>query len=555
MDRLRTLPQMLDDAALTEAGITFLAANETRRTYAEVRRAAQCIAAALQDAGFSRGDLIALVLPEAEQFLSAFFGASIAGLVPASVYPPAPGVDIDRYFDGSARTLHASGARGVITTAALAAGFSSLRGRCPELQAIFVHQDMNAPPLAEHDMPSPSLDDLAFVQFTSGSTASPKGVALTHRNLAANIEAVNGPQGLDTGPGDVAVTWLPLYHDMGLVGMTFGALHACRPVVIMAPQAFVKRPVDWLRAISRHRGTISFAPTFGYDLCLRRLKEADLGGLDLSCWRVAGCGAEPVHGPTLTGFARRLAPTGFRRSSLLPSYGLAEHVVAATLAPRDRSPVVERVSAETVAEGAVVNLTSEERVPAVDLVSCGRPLPGHQLRIVDAEGRALPDRHVGEIVLAGPSVMLGYYKRDALTAQTIRGGWLHTGDLGYLANGELFVCGRAKDVIIVHGRKYHPQDLEWAVDGLPGVRRGHVVAFGLSEAGRADRVVIVLESRGTAPAETLADLIRRRIGDRFGLVVDHVAFVPPGTIGRTTSGKLQRAATKALYSCTELMAQ
>ncbi len=554
MDRLRTLPQMLDDAALTDAGIAFLAADETRRTYAEVRRAAHCIAGALLESGFSRGDLIALVLPEAEQLLTALFGASVAGLVPACVYPPAPGIDTDRYFDASARTLRVSGARGVITTAALASGFSGLRDRCPELQRVFVHRDLNAPPLAERDVRPPSLDDLAFVQFTSGSTSSPKGVALTHRNLAANVASVNGRQGLDTGPGDVAVTWLPLYHDMGLVGMTFGALHACRPVVIMSPQAFVKRPVDWLRVISRHRGTISFAPTFGYDLCLRRLKDADLAGLDLSCWRVAGCGAEPVHAQTLTGFARRLAPTGFRSSSLLPSYGLAEHVVAATLAPRERPLVVERVSAETVAEGGAVALTKEEDVPAVDLVSCGRPLAGHQLQIVDVEGRPLPERHVGEIVLAGPSVMLGYYKRGALTAQTIRGGWLHTGDLGYLANGELFVCGRAKDVIIVHGRKYHPQDLEWAVDGLPGVRRGHVVAFGLSEAGRADRVVIVLESRATTPADTLADLIRRRIADRFGLVVDHVAFVPPGTIGRTTSGKLQRAATKALVSCAELTA-
>jgi fatty-acyl-CoA synthase len=552
MDRLRTLPQMLDDAALTEAGITFLAPGETRRTYGELRRAAGCVAGALHDARFSRGDLIALVLPDAEQFLTALFGASLAGLVPASVYPPAPGVDMDRYFDATTRALRASGARAVVTTPALAPGFSNLRHRCPDLQAIFVRQEMNAPPLAEL-LRRPSLDDLAFVQFTSGSTASPKGVALTHRNLAANVEAVNGPRGLDTGAPDVAVTWLPLYHDMGLVGMAFGALHARRPAVILAPQAFVKRPADWLRAISRHRGTISFAPTFGYDLCLRRLKDADLAGLDLSSWRVAGCGAEPVHGPTLAAFARRLAPAGFRSTSLLPSYGLAEHVVAATLAPRGRPPVVERVSSETVAEGGVATLTNDEDEAAVALASCGRPLEGHHLRIVDADGRTLPERHVGEIVLAGPSVMLGYYRREALTAQTIRGGWLHTGDLGYVANGELFVCGRMKDVIIVHGRKYHPQDLEWAVDGLPGVRRGHVVAFGLSEAGHADRIVIVLEARGSTPAETLADSIRRRISDRFGLVVDHVALVPPGTIGRTTSGKVQRAATKAWYSRAELV--
>jgi fatty-acyl-CoA synthase len=555
MDGLRTLPQMLDDAARTDdAGIIFLGAGgETRRTFAELQNASMCVARALREAGFKRGDLIAVVLPDAEQFLTALFGASIAGLVPASVYPPATTVDLTQYFGVTARSLRASGARGVITTAPLASGFSSLRDRCPDLQAVLVHETLDAPPLADRDNEPPSLDDLAFIQFTSGSTSVPKGVALTHRNVAANIGAFSGPDGLCAGPGDVAVTWLPLYHDMGLVGMTIGALHTRTPAVIMTPQAFVKRPVDWLRVISRHRGTISFAPTFGYDLCLRRLKDSDLDGLDLSCWRVAGCGAEPIHAPTLTAFAAKLAPAGFRFNSLLPSYGLAEHVVAATLAPRGRPPLVERIAADAVAGGGVATVAGAANVPTVEVMSCGRPLTGHQLRIVGPDGRVLSERQVGEIVLAGPSVMLGYYRQDALTARTIRDGWLHTGDLGYLADGELFVCGRAKDIIIVNGRKYHPQDLEWAVEDIAGVRRGRVVAFGLSEAGRADRVVIVLESRGTVPAATLTDSIRRRIGDLFGLCVDVVAFVPAGTIGRTTSGKMQRAATKARYSRGELI--
>jgi fatty-acyl-CoA synthase len=556
MTGLRTLPQMLDDAALTGAGITFLpGGGETHRTYAELQKAARGIARALQEAGFKRGHVIALVLPDAEQFLTALFGASIAGIVPASVYPPATTVDLRQYFDVTARTLSASGAQGVITTATLASGFAGLRDRCPDLEMVLVHQDLDAPPLAECDLRPPSLDDVAFVQFTSGSTAAPKGVALSHRNVAANIESVSGPDGLCSRTGDVAVTWLPLYHDMGLVGMTIGALHGGRPAVIMSPQAFVKRPVDWLRAISRYRGTISFAPTFGYDLCLRRVKDADLGGLNLSCWRVAGCGAEPVHASTLANFARRLAPAGFRVSSLLPSYGLAEHVVAAALAPCGRPPRVERIVAETVADGCAATIATTEDIATVDLVSCGRPLAGHQLRIVGSDGQVLPARHVGEIALAGPSVMLGYYRHEALTAQTIRGGWLHTGDLGYLADGELFVCGRIKDIILVNGRKYHPQDLEWAVDDLAGVRRGHVVAFGLSEAGGADRVVIVLEARGTVAADALAGSIRRRIGDRFGLSVDAVAVVPAGTIGRTTSGKVQRGAAKARYSRGELVAQ
>ena len=191
---------------------------------------------------------------------------------------------------------------------------------------------------------------------------------------------------------------------------------------------------------------------------------------------------------------------------------------------------------------------------SVALVSCGRPLPGHQVRIAGEDGAALPDGRVGEILLAGPSVMLGYYRQDALTAQTIRDGWLHTGDQGYVSGGEVFVCGRAKDIIIVNGRKYHPQDLEWAVDSLAGVRRGRVVAFGVAERGRADRVVIVVEPNGTAPAAALTDAIRRRVGDLFGLYVDEVAVVPSGKVGRTTSGKVQRASTKACYERGELLA-
>jgi fatty-acyl-CoA synthase len=322
--------------------------------------------------------------------------------------------------------------------------------------------------------------------------------------------------------------------------------------VLLTPQAFVKRPVDWLRAITRHRGSISFAPNFAYDLCVRRVK--DLSGLDLSSWRVAGCGAEPIHPPTLAAFAEKFAEVGFRETSFMTCYGLAEHVLGATFPPRGRLPRTERVAADDLTERRVAVPYDGPR-PAVSLVSCGFALPGHQIQIVGEDGHPLPDNHVGEILLAGPSVMLGYYRQAALTDQSVRDGWLHTGDLGYLSDGELFVCGRAKDVIIVHGRKYHPQDLEWAVDGVPGVRRGRVVAFGATEHGRADRVVIVAEPSGTVPADALADTIRREISNLFGLYVDEVALVPSGTVGRTTSGKVQRSATKARFERGELVTE
>jgi fatty-acyl-CoA synthase len=312
----------------------------------------------------------------------------------------------------------------------------------------------------------------------------------------------------------------------------------------------VKRPVEWLRAIARFRGTVSFAPNFAYDLCVRRVKDRDLAGLDLSSWRVAGCGAEPIHPETLAAFAERFAPAGFRATSFLPSYGLAEHVLAATFPPRDRQPRTERVSVRALTDERVARPADDER--SVNVVSCGSALPGHQLRIAGDDGRSLPECHVGEILLAGPSVMAGYYNAPELTAATIREGWLHTGDLGYLSHGELFVCGRAKDLIIVNGRKYHPQDLEWAVDDLAGVRKGRVVAFGIAEQGRADRVVIVAESSGTTPPDAIVEATRKRIGDLFGIYLDDVAVVKGGTVGRTTSGKVQRAAVKQMYERGEL---
>jgi fatty-acyl-CoA synthase len=545
---LRTLPEALAQGAEADAGYCFVTGDgDRRRSYADLQQAARRTAGSLRAAGLRRGDLVGLVLPDAEQFLTTLFGASIAGLIPASIYPPSTTSDLPRYFELTAAILRASGARAVVTSRALAASFEEVRRLCPELSLILCADNLDGPDL-EPDR-RPALGDIAFVQFTSGSTSSPKGVALTHANVSANIDAFLGPSAVAASSADIGVSWLPLNHDMGLVGMALGALYTGRTCVLLPPESFVRRPVEWLRAITRHHATVSFAPNFAYDLCVRRVK--DLDGLDLSSWRIAGCGAEPIHPPTLAAFAEKFGPAGFRDTSFLPCYGLAEHVLAATFPPRGRRPRTERVSAEALT-GQRVAVPHDGTGASVALVSCGSALPGHRLQIVGEDGRPVGERHVGEILLAGPSVMLGYYQQDALTAQTIRDGWLHTGDLGYLAGGELFVCGRAKDLIIVNGRKYHPQDLEWAVDALGGVRRGRVVAFGATERGHADRVVIVVEPSGTVSSDLLVDTIRREIRDLFGLYVDEIAVVRSGTVGRTTSGKVQRAATKARYESGEL---
>ena len=292
MAALRTLPEALAGAARTDAGYCFVSGDTDRwRSYADIRHASMRVARSLREAGLRRGDLVALVLPDGEQFLTALFGASLAGVTPASVYPPPATGDLARYFELTAAILRASGARVVVTTRALAPSFNQARTVCPELSLVLCSDDLDATALEPEVWPA--LDDIAFVQFTSGSASTPKGVALTHANVSANIDAFGGPSALAISPEDIGVSWLPLNHDMGLVGMALGALYAGRPCVLLPPQAFVKRPAEWLRAITRHRGTVSFAPDFAYDLCVRRVK--DLDGLDLACWRVAGCGAEPIN--------------------------------------------------------------------------------------------------------------------------------------------------------------------------------------------------------------------------------------------------------------------
>ena len=344
---LKTLSDALDAASSSGAGYTFLGERGARtRPYAEFRASCYRVAAGLRRAGLERGDVVALVIADAEQFLTTLVGASVAGMVPASLYPPATTADMATFFEATAPTLAASGARAIVTTGALVNGFETLL--CPaEPQRTDRPRTRRPRSRRPADPWRPSLDDVAFIQYTSGSTSHPKGVVLTHRCVAENIGGIHGPRGLDVTASDIGVSWLPLYHDMGLIGMSFAPLYGARPVVLMAPEMFVKRPVEWLRAITQYRATISYAPNFAYDLCVRRIKDRDVEGLDLSSWRVAGCGAEPVNAQTLAGFAEKFGRAGFRAASFLPSYGLAEHVLAATLADRDREPRVDTVSADS----------------------------------------------------------------------------------------------------------------------------------------------------------------------------------------------------------------
>ena len=486
------------------------------------------IAGALQARGLTTGDRVALVIPEVADFIRVFFGISVAGLVPVPLCPPAQAGDLPTFARQSQHILDASRARAVVTTA-------DVEPLLPTKTVLV--DDLRAGPSLTQPIAVP-IEAPALLQFTSGSTAAPKGVVLTHTNLHANISAIIGPRGLAVTGSDIGVSWLPLYHDMGLIGMLFSAVYSQNDVVILSPVLFLKRPTAWLEAMSTYRGTVSFAPNFAYDLCLRRVKPSQVTALDLSTWRAAGCGAEPIRADTLAAFAEHFAPAGFRASSFVSSYGWAEHSLAVAFAPGGIT--VDAVDADRLV-GHSIAAPVDGSAQVVRLVGCGCAFPDHEIRIVDEKGRPLPERRVGAIVARGPAVMQGYFENPEATAEALRDGWLHTGDLGYLAGGQLFVCGRTKDLIIRQGRKYHPADLESAISDLPGVRPSGAVVFAISRIEDDDEVVAVVEARASVAPGDVIEQVRRRVRETAGLDLDRIIVGPPGTIPRTTSGKVRRA--------------
>ncbi len=546
MSSRRTIGEALVAAADTDFGLRFIEhdASSEVTPYRALLTDALAIAGGLRAHGYAQGDRVALVIPEVAGFVHAFFGIVAAGLVPVPLCPPAQAGDVATFAKQSLHIIRASRAVAVLTTDDVA----------PLLHASAGHPNAGAAlsqtfhTLASLRTGTPlvhpaalTLDDVALLQFTSGSTALPKGVVLSHGNIAANVEAILGPSGLAARPGDVAVSWLPLYHDMGLIGMLLSSLYAPADAVLMSQVLFLKRPSAWLDAISTYGGTVSYAPNFAYELCRRRVKSSQLAALDLSRWRVAGCGAEPIRPDTLMQFANYFEPAGFRTTSFLPSYGLAEHSLAVSFAHGGLD--VDVVDAEQLVQHSravpVVNGSASLRI-----VRCGEAFPGHTIRIVDEAFNELPERHVGSIVASGPSVMQGYFEQPDATADALRDGWLFTGDLGYMANGSLYVCGRTKDLIIRQGRKYHPPDIESSLADLQGVTLSGVVVFAITTVGDTDEVVAVIETRAGSRGPEIEEAVRRRVRETAGLEIDRVVLTAPGTIPRTTSGKVRRSETR-----------
>jgi fatty-acyl-CoA synthase len=439
----------------------------------------------------------------------------------------------------------------------------TVQAACPKLEQVVAVEAIreSMEPLKPAKI---KLDDIAFLQFTSGSTSRPKGVTLTHASLAANMHAFT-QEGLKLRDDDVGVSWLPLFHDMGLIGFVIAPVVYKIPMVYLPSLLFLKRPVSWLQAISRHKGTISYAPNFAYALCMKRIKDAELAGVDLSSWRVAGIGAEPIRPETMEAFSETFAKVGFKKEAFVPSYGMAEASLAVAFAGTGRGARALSVDGPTLWSEGIVKQVDETSENAVRIVACGPAFEGHELKIF-ADGDVnsaspLPDDTVGEIRISGPSVMKGYWEDAEKTRDAFAGPFLKTGDLGFLHEGDVYICGRSKEVVIINGRNYYPQDMEWEASQVPGVRKGNVIAFGARDPSGKDadreRVIVAFELDGNAgvdpeSAHPIASAVRRAVQEGVGLTIDDAVALPAGVLPKTSSGKLQRARARALYETGEL---
>lgn len=560
-EEARTLPEALGRLAGNRAGdFTFVdaARRERRFDFADLYAEAVRRAGVLHTLGLQPGERVGMVSHDDAEQLLTFLGAVMAGLIPVLIAPRHLRATAGAGHDQLGHILQTSGMAVLLVDAAAADELSAVAGgvRVHAIGALFDTPTASAASgLDRLRLPDP--DTPCFLQFTSGSTGRPKGTIVTHRNLLAGIAVCTAAGQRRDGGADRVVSWLPLHHDLGLVGFCLTPLLALSSTTLMSPGLFARRPKAWLDAIHATRATVTGAPNFAFRFLLRRLKPADLDGLDLSCLRVLLCGAEPIQAEAFEAFAERLAPTGFDRNAFMPCYGLAEATLAVTIQSQGEPFSVDRVDAARLREGRAT--PAEPDRPARTLVCCGTPVADHDIEVVDDLRRPLPDGCVGEIRVRGPAVSPGYYGDPGATAASLRDGWLHTGDLGYLRAGHLFVCGRLKDLIIVRGANFDPHELEWTAEKAAGLRGRAAAAFPIELAGGemagGESFAVVVEAALASEADRaeLAAAVADAITREHGIVAGDVLVVPLGTIPVTTSGKIQRRSLRASYEAGDLV--
>ena len=521
-------------------------------SYGQLLERATAVARGLQQQGLEPGQAVALMLPTSSDYFYSFYGALLAGGIPVPIYPPMRPAQLEDHLRRQGNILKNCRAACLITVPEAKRLAQLLRSQVESLNAVLTVAELNRPD-GDFQRAAPGADDLAFIQYTSGSTGNPKGVMLTHANLLANIRADG--QAIRADSNDVFVSWLPLYHDMGLIGAWLGSLYFAPQLVIMSPIAFLTRPQRWLRAIHQHRGTISAAPNFAYELCLNKIDDADLEGLDLGSWRVAFNGAETVNPESVLRFCERFGRFGFRREAMFPVYGLAESSLGVSFPPLGRGPLIERVQREPFLRDGKALPSEDPQDQALQFVACGYPLPGHEVRIVDSVERELPERQRGHLQFRGPSTTSGYFDNPEQSRLLRHGDWLDSGDLAYIDGGEVYITGRSKDLIIRAGRNIFPDEIEGAVGELAGIRKGRVAVFASDDPRSAtERLVVLAETREQdldARQELIAN-INQVATDLTQGPPDDVVLAPPDTVLKTSSGKIRRAACRELYETGEL---
>ena len=542
-----TFNEAIDYAAQSKKGLNFhdMRGNLERvYPYSEMREDALAMARRMAASGIGKGDRVALIAETCADFAALFCGAVYAGAWPVPLPLPTSFGGKDSYIDQLAVQLLSSDPVILIYPEEIAemASAAAARQGCPAVS----WQEFTTRAAPDCDLPEATPDDICYLQYSSGSTRFPTGVAVTHSALLHNLYGHS--TSMDLRDNERCVSWLPWYHDMGLVGCLLSLIANQVSGDYLKPDAFARRPLAWLDVISRNPGgTLSYSPTFGYDICARRISSQShvAERFDLSRWRIAGNGADMIRPDVMQNFVNAFSDAGFKASSFTPSYGLAEAVLGVTVMPPGEGIRVELVEEESLS-GARGDLSRPARYRAI--VNCGKPLPDMTVEIRGEDGSVRGDHQIGKVWCHGPSVMHSYFRNEEATQDCLVDGWLDTGDMGYMADGYLFIVGRAKDMIIINGKNHWPQDIEWAVEQLPGFNHGDVAAFSMETASGEEAPAVLVHCRVSDPDERrkLHAQIRDKVSSVTGMKCV-VELVPPRTLPRTSSGKLSRAKAKKMY--------
>ncbi|EPZ7335987.1 fatty acyl-AMP ligase [Escherichia coli] len=540
-----TLVDALDYAALSSAGMNFYDRRcqlEDQLEYQTLKARAEAGAKRLLSLNLKKGDRVALIAETSSEFVEAFFACQYAGLVAVPLAIPMGVGQRDSWSAKLQGLLASCQPAAIITGDEWLPLVNAATHDNPELH-VLSHAWFKALPEADVALQRPVPNDIAYLQYTSGSTRFPRGVIITHREVMANLRAISH-DGIKLRPGDRCVSWLPFYHDMGLVGFLLTPVATQLSVDYLRTQDFAMRPLQWLKLISKNRGTVSVAPPFGYELCQRRVNEKDLAELDLSCWRVAGIGAEPISAEQLHQFAECFRQVNFDNKTFMPCYGLAENALAVSFSDEASGVVVNEVDRDILEyQGKAVAPGAETRAVST-FVNCGKALPEHGIEIRNEAGMPVAERVVGHICISGPSLMSGYFGDQVSQDEIAATGWLDTGDLGYLLDGYLYVTGRIKDLIIIRGRNIWPQDIEYIAEQEPEIHSGDAIAFVTAQ----EKIILQIQCR-ISDEERRGQLIHAlaaRIQSEFG-VTAAIDLLPPHSIPRTSSGKPARAEAKKRY--------